>query len=137
MQFRDASDSRKPLALFSQSSLTDIVLLLLIFFLLTSSFVVNSGIKVDVPQSESVAQADPVYINVTITADGVFYVGAERFVAAELAGKIRTELSQKPNSTLVIRADKNAKVNDAVRVMNIGKVLEMPILVATEPEGAN
>jgi hypothetical protein len=38
---------------------------------------------------------------------------------------------------LVIRADKNAKVDDAVRVMNIGKVLSMPILVATEPEGAN
>jgi biopolymer transport protein ExbD len=137
MQFRDASDTRKPLVLFSQSSLTDIVLLLLIFFLLTSSFVVNSGIKVDVPQSESIAQPDPVYINVTITADGVFYVGAERFVAAELAGKIRTELAQKPKSTLVIRADKNAKVDDAVRVMNIGKVLEMPILVATEPEGVN
>lgn len=137
MQFRDANESRKPLSLFSQSSLTDIVLLLLIFFLLTSSFVVNSGIKVDVPQSESIAQPDPVYINVTITATGAFYVGGAQVGAAELAAAIRAELANKPNSTLVIRADKNAKVDDAVRVMNIGKVLEMPILVATEPEGAN
>lgn len=137
MQFRDASESRKPLALFSQSSLTDIVLLLLIFFLLTSSFVVNSGIKVDVPQSESIAQPDPVYINITITATGSFYVGGAQVGAAELASAIRAELANKPNSTLVIRADKNAKVDDAVRVMNIGKVLSMPILVATEPEGAN
>lgn len=137
MQFRDASESRKPLALFSQSSLTDIVLLLLIFFLLTSSFVVNSGIKVDVPQSESIAQPDPVYINVTITATGYFYVGGAQVGAAELADAIRAELANKANATLVIRADKNAKVDDAVRVMNIGKVLSMPILVATEPEGAN
>ncbi len=137
MQFRDASESRKPLALFSQSSLTDIVLLLLIFFLLTSSFVVNSGIKVDVPQSESIAQPDPVYINVTITATGSFYVGGAQVGSAELADAIRAELANKANATLVIRADRNAKVDNAVRVMNIGKVLSMPILVATEPEGAN
>lgn len=137
MQFRDASETRKPLALFSQSSLTDIVLLLLIFFLLTSSFVVNSGIKVDVPQSKSLALNEPVYISVTITASGSFYVGGAQVGAAGLASAITTELANKPNSTLVIRADKNAKVDDAVRVMNIGKVLEMPILVATEPEGAN
>jgi biopolymer transport protein ExbD len=67
MEFRDSKDTRKPLALFSQSSLTDIVLLLLIFFLLTSSFVTNFGIKVDVPQSESIAQPEPVFINVTPT----------------------------------------------------------------------
>lgn len=137
MEFRDSKDSRKPLVLFSQSSLTDIVLLLLIFFLLTSSFVTNFGIKVDVPQSESIAQPDPVYINVTITADGLFYVGGDRVMGTELAGRIRAELSEKPNGTLVIRADKNAKVDDAVRVMNIGKVLNLPILIATEPAGGN
>ncbi len=137
MEFRDSKDTRKPLVLFSQSSLTDIVLLLLIFFLLTSSFVTNFGIKVDVPQSESIAQPDPVYINVTITADGVFYVGGDRVIGTELAGRIRTEKTAKPNGTLVIRADKNAKVDDAVRVMNIGKVLNMPILIATEPAGGN
>jgi biopolymer transport protein ExbD len=133
MRFRDVTESRQPLSLFSQSSLTDIVLLLLIFFLLTSSFVTNFGIKVDMPQSESVAQPDPVYVNVTITADGTFYVGGNRVLPAQLVNTIRKERTEKPGSTLVIRADKNAKVDDAVRVMNIGKVLGMPILVATEP----
>ena len=43
--FRRGDKRLTPLSLFSQSSLTDIVLLLLIFFLLTSSFVTNFGIK--------------------------------------------------------------------------------------------
>jgi biopolymer transport protein ExbD len=133
MRFRDDTASRQPLSLFSQSSLTDIVLLLLIFFLLTSSFVTNFGIKVDMPQSKSVAQPDPEYVNVTITADGTFYVGGALVLPAQLVNTIRKERTEKPGSTLVIRADKNAKVDDAVRVMNIGKVLGMPILVATEP----
>lgn len=136
MRFRDDTESRQPLSLFSQSSLTDIVLLLLIFFLLTSSFVTNFGIKVEIPQSESVAQPDPVYVNVTITADGTFYVGSDRVMRTELANTIRREYENKPGSTLVIRADKNAKVDDAVRVMNIGKTFKMPILVATEPSEA-
>ncbi len=37
--------SNKPLAVFSYSSLTDIVLLLVIFFLLTSQFVIHTGCK--------------------------------------------------------------------------------------------
>lgn len=136
MEFRPKSESRKPLAMFSQSSLTDIVLLLLIFFLLTSSFVTNFGIKVEVPQSDSTAEPDPTYVNVTITADGDYYVGSDRVSRAEVANAIRREQIAKPNATLVIRSDKNAKVDDAVHVMNIGKVLEMGILVATEPAGA-
>lgn len=41
--------SNKPIALFSFSSLTDIVMLLLIFFLLTSQFVIQTGVKVKLP----------------------------------------------------------------------------------------
>jgi biopolymer transport protein ExbD len=45
------STQLKPLSVFSHSSLTDIVFLLLIFFLLSSSFVVQSGIKIQLPKS--------------------------------------------------------------------------------------
>ena len=45
--------SNEPLASFSYSSLTDIVMLLLIFFLLTSQFVIQTGVKVKLPGSET------------------------------------------------------------------------------------
>ena len=43
----------KVLDTFSFSSLTDIVLLLLIFFLLSSTFIIQPGIKVKLPVSDT------------------------------------------------------------------------------------
>lgn len=122
----------EPLTLFSQSSLTDIVLLLLIFFLLTSSFVTNFGIKVDIPKAETGAQTKSRFITVAVTKDGQFYVDGDRTSSGMLASSLRKAREKKPNGTLVLRADKDAIVDDAVRVMNIAKALNMKIIMATE-----
>ena len=134
MNFRSDEENRKPLVHFSQSSLTDIVLLLLIFFLLTSSFVSNFGIKVNVPKAESGVQTEPQYIPVTITEKSQFYVGSTETPISDamLTTAIRREYQKNPQATIVIRADKNAVIDDAVRVMNIGKALNMKIIMATE-----
>lgn len=131
--FRRGDKRLTPLSLFSQSSLTDIVLLLLIFFLLTSSFVTNFGIKVNIPKAESGSNNEPQYISVSITKDGQFYVEGDLTARGSLAGAIREARNTKPQGTIVIRADKDAKVDDAVRVMNIGKALNLTLIMATEP----
>jgi len=132
MNFRDDQEKRKPLALFTQSSLTDIVLLLLIFFLLTSSFVTNFAIRVNVPQADSQTTTERRHISVTVTAEGTYYVAGDLTPRAQLSAKIREEYRDNPQSTLVLRADKDAKVDDAVRVMNIAKALNLNIMMATE-----
>lgn len=132
LDFRKDEKNLKPLSLFSQSSLTDIVLLLLIFFLLTSSFVTNFGIKVNIPKAETGAQTDRQFISVTVSNDGKYYVAGELVSQGELAQAIREEYNEKPNGTLLLRADKDAVVDNAVRVMNIGKALDMNIIMATE-----
>ncbi len=130
--FRRGDKRLTPLSLFSQSSLTDIVLLLLIFFLLTSSFVTNFGIKVNIPKAESGTVADNQYISVAITKDGQFYVEGELTATGSLAGAIREARNTKPEGTIVLRADKDATVDDAVRVLNIGKALNLKLVMATE-----
>lgn len=132
MNFRNDEDRLEPLTLFSQSSLTDIVLLLLIFFLLTSSFVTNFGIKVDIPKAETGAQTDTQFISVAVTKDGEFYVDGNLTSSGMLASAIRAAKSKKPEGTLVLRADKEAIVDNAVRVMNIAKALKLKIVLATE-----
>jgi len=134
MDFREDMQTNKPLMHFSQSSLTDIVLLLLIFFLLTSSFVSNFGIKVNVPKAESGVQNEPQFVAVTITDEGQFYVGdrAEPVSEAMLVNAMRQEYQRNPQATIVIRADKKAIIDDAVRVMNVAKALNMKIVIATE-----
>lgn len=134
MDFREDELSKKPLIHFSQSSLTDIVLLLLIFFLLTSSFVSNFGIKVNVPEAESGVQNEPQYVAVTITDEGKYYVGDQDQPVSQamLSSAMRQEYRQNPQATIVIRADKKAIIDDAVYVMNVAKALNMKIVIATE-----
>lgn len=130
--FRKGDKRLPPLSLFSQSSLTDIVLLLLIFFLLTSSFVTNFGIRVEVPKAESSASTDPRFISVAVTKEGEFYVDGDLTARGSLAAAIRTARNNKPEASVVLRADKDAKVDDAVRVMNVSKALNLKIIMATE-----
>ena len=132
MDFRKDEERLESLTLFSQSSLTDIVLLLLIFFLLTSSFVTNFGIKVDVPEAETGAQTENAFISVAITDKGEFYVDGNRVGSGQLAGEIRKVKQNKPQGTLVLRADKDAIIDNAVQVMNVAKALELKIIMATE-----
>ncbi|MBO6584893.1 MAG: biopolymer transporter ExbD [Gracilimonas sp.] len=130
--FRRGDKKLPPLSLFSQSSLTDIVLLLLIFFLLTSSFVTNFGIRVEVPKAESSAATEAQFISVAVTKDGEFYVDGDLTARGSLATAIRNARNNKPQGTVVLRADKDAKVDDAVRVMNVSKALNLKIIMATE-----
>ncbi|MEX2600038.1 MAG: biopolymer transporter ExbD [Balneolaceae bacterium] len=132
MDFRKDSKSMEPLTMFSQSSLTDIILLLLIFFLLTSSFVTNFGIRVNIPRAEAGATTDAQHISVAITADGNFFVDGDQVTRANLSSAIREAYQNRPQGTLVIRADLNSRVDDAVQVMNIGQALSMNIVMATE-----
>ena len=133
MNFRQDDEVRKPMTIFSYSSLTDIVLLLLIFFLLTSNFVTDFGIQVNIPQAETGATPQPDIINVSITDDGRYYVMGELVSSANLTDAIRRHHQQNPEATLVVRADRNAIIDNAVRVMNIGQALDMNMLMATEP----
>lgn len=132
MNFRDDEDRQKPLALFSQSALTDVVMLLLIFFLLTSSFVTNFGIQVQIPDAETGAQTDAQFITVAITEDGTFFVDGNQVTRSQLTTEIRAVQAEKNQPSLVLRADENAIIDNAVRVMNIAKALELEIILATE-----
>jgi len=132
MDFRKDSLKMEPLSMFSQSGLTDIILLLLIFFLLTSSFVTNFGIRINVPQAESSVTNNAQQISVAITANGDFFVDGEQTTSGSLSSVIRQVYQNKPNASLVVRADRDSRVDDAVRVMNIGQALNMNIVMATE-----
>ena len=135
MNFRDESTRPKVLAMFSHSSLTDIVMLLLIFFLLTSSFVTNFGIKVEIPKAESGAPAETTLLEVVVTKDGKTYVmGQEVANKADIALRIQEEHAKNPDATLVLRADKAVDFQNAVDVLNIGQTLKMRMVIATEQE---
>ncbi len=124
----------KLMSSFSFSSLTDIVLLLLIFFLLSSSFIIQPGIKVLLPKTETAAVHSEKSIYVTITRSGSIYLNDNRLPLGKLGAELRRFLVSGEKQVVVIRSDKDVKLETAVQVMDICKAAGAEkFLIATQP----
>jgi biopolymer transport protein ExbD len=115
------STSNQPLTIFSYSSLTDIVLLLVIFFLLTSQFVIQTGVKVKLPGSKTDELSEPTKMIVTITSAGILYVGPDQTTIDMLSGKLTELRSANDEASLVIRADKTVQIDLVIKVIDAAK----------------
>jgi biopolymer transport protein ExbD len=113
--------SNEPLALFSYSSLTDIVMLLLIFFLLTSQFVIQTGVKVKLPGSKINEQSAPSQLIVTLTAGGGIYAGKDEVTVDELPARLALMKGEGKEQNLIIRADKTVPVDLVIKVIDAAK----------------
>lgn len=113
--------SNEPLAMFSYSSLTDIVMLLLIFFLLTSQFVIQTGVKVKLPGSKTNEQTSPSQLIVTLTAGGGIYAGKEEVTIDELPARLALMKSEAKEQNLIIRADKTIAIDLVIKVIDAAK----------------
>lgn len=130
----DFSPTREPMTTFSLAGMTDVVLLLLIFFLLTSSFIPQMGIQVDLPQVDSSAPVEEQSITVALTADGTYYVDGSPVPAARLLGQIR-EARSSSQRFLILRADEGATIGQFATVASAARALDLRVLVATERAG--
>lgn len=113
--------SNEPLTLFSFSSLTDIVMLLLIFFLLTSQFVVQTGVKVKLPGSKTNEQQAPSQLVVTMAENGKMFVGKDEANWNTLPSMLEKIVSKSKNKMLVIRADKSVDIDNVIKVFDAAK----------------
>jgi biopolymer transport protein ExbD len=124
---------RKRMVMFSPISLTDIVLLLLIFFLLSSTFIVQPGIKVKLPKAVSGQQDDSDKIYLTVTKMEQVFLNQEKVSRDQLGAKLRQLLAENPQRVVVIRADKDLTLESTIRVIDTAKLAGAErFVIATE-----
>jgi biopolymer transport protein ExbD len=129
----DFSPSREPMTTFSLAGMTDVVLLLLIFFLLTSSFIPQMGIQVNLPQVDSASPVTEQSITVSLTKDGTYYVAGSPAPRARLVDELRSIRTDQ--QFLIMRADQEANIGQFAAVASAAQALNMRVLVATERAG--
>ncbi|MDH7514734.1 MAG: biopolymer transporter ExbD [Bacteroidota bacterium] len=117
------TQTHKPLSVFSYSSLTDIVLLLLIFFLLTSSFIATEGLPVVLPKAEHAQSSDRRDVTVTLYRDGRMYVNETPATDSSLRDVLANALTEPSGQTIILSSDKEVPVARAVRVMDVSRGL--------------
>jgi biopolymer transport protein ExbD len=118
--------------------MADFVFLLLIFFLLSSSFILPTGIPVNPPKSDSSVTTKDQPVVVTITRDGVTYVDEERVATAELATALGVRLSGAVSKSVVVRGDETVSLGRLVEVMDMARQAGADKLaIATERKAAS
>jgi biopolymer transport protein ExbD len=121
-----------PITSFSMQSLTDIVFLLLIFFLLSSTFILQTGIKVQLPRTTAGEPSSERTLVLSITGDGSVYLNEELVSRPLLVARIRQQLVNR-DQIIILRADKTLSLDKVVEVMNVAKTAGgSRFLIATE-----
>ena len=110
--------THKVLSVFSYSSLTDIVLLLLIFFLLTSSFIATKGLAVRLPEAKNAKTVELGTVTVSLLADGRVLVNDAPCSMDALPVEMKKLITDPTKQTVVLSADKEVPFQRAVRVMD-------------------
>lgn len=102
--------------------LIDIVFLLLVFFMLTSHFVREDSIDIDLPVADSGESIeDDEQLEVVIDAQGRFIIH-DHFVEAEsLVTTLRKALSTKHKKVVRVRGDRTAALGRAVLVLDASR----------------
>ncbi len=101
--------------------LIDVVFQLLIFFMLTSNFVVQSGIKVHLPKAISSEVIRSENLVVTLTGRDLLFLNDQPITINVLTEKIR-EAAQE-NKTLMLNADTDASLGRVVEIWDLCRQL--------------
>jgi biopolymer transport protein ExbD len=100
--------------------LTDIFLVLLIIFMITSSAMIESGGKVNLPKAVA-TQSESRGTTVTLTPKREIFVNQRPVSEADFERTLQEALAKSADKTVILRGDKDVLLGDTVKVMSVMK----------------
>lgn len=136
MRFRKKSViHEKIIVALNMTPLIDCVLQLLIFFMLSSSFVLQTGIHVDLPKARAPRLQEERDIVITITRTNEIFLNDEKMTAEQLPISLLEKVTKSKDKTVLIKPDKRVETGKLVEVMGIAKSVGVESLgIVTEPQ---
>jgi biopolymer transport protein ExbD len=98
--------------------LIDMVFQLLIFFMLTSSFVMQPGIKVNLPKAVTSEVVKYENLEIVVSSENVIYLNGKVVTTPELK-KLLQQVSSNRKQTVLIKADKRASLGRVVDIWDM------------------
>ena len=116
MQFRRTG---KQVVEINIAPLVDVVFLLVIFFAVSTTFLENAGLKLELPTSSSTAQREHEDITVILAADGALSIDGDVVDREALARRLTTQLGESERKLVILRADTTTPHGEVVSVMDL------------------
>lgn len=111
------SRTRKQIASVDMSPLIDVVFLLLIFFSVTTTFLEQAAMELELPESSTTTAAEAAPVVVEVAADGTIRLQGEPVSPEELERRVAA-LSEEERRRITIRADRALELGRAVAVID-------------------
>jgi biopolymer transport protein ExbD len=117
MRFKRHIELEHGLEQIEIAPLVNTVFLLLIFFLLTSNFVVQPGIKIDLPTALTGEVLRPENITIIISGESIVYFDSKIIDAGQLKNLINQAAGRKQG--IQIKADRRASLGKVVEIWDL------------------
>ena len=108
--------------------LIDIVFLLLIFYAVTTQFVSDQRLKLELPEAKTAEESGqgrsenpPV---VTVAVDGSIWVDDVQVSEAMLEQTLRRLVAQSPDSSIILKGDRGADYGVVVHVLDVARSVD-------------
>jgi biopolymer transport protein ExbD len=132
MQFHE---KKRRKIIINITSLIDVLFLLLIFFMVSSTFVEQPGMKLELPESKSSTTEKIKELILEINADQSMVLNQESVTLENLEQKFKQLLPSLEEKSLVLKADKSVPHGTVVKVMDLAKLSGLEkLIIATQVE---
>jgi biopolymer transport protein ExbD len=133
MRFRRHMKLEHGLRQIDIAPLIDIVFQLLIFFMLTSSFVMQPGIKVNLPKAVTSEAVKNENIEIVVSSENVIYLNGRVITMQELRNLLKQIV--KRDQLIMIKSDRRAALGRVVEIWDMCRDLGITqINIATNQE---
>jgi biopolymer transport protein ExbD len=99
----------------------DIILVVLIIFMVTTTYIVKQGIKVNLPDAATGEATESTSLGVSLATDGTLYLDGEPITEDALRARIRAEHAKKSDVVCLIAADRDVRHGEVVRLIDLVK----------------
>jgi biopolymer transport protein ExbD len=100
--------------------LIDMVFQLLIFFMLTSSFIMQPGIKVRLPKAVTSETIKAQNLEIMVTSENVTYLNGNVVTTQELKAFLK-QAGKNKETTILIKADRRASLGRVVEIWDMAR----------------
>lgn len=128
-------DKKAKKVILNITPLIDVLFILIIFFIVSSTFLEQPGIKLDLPNAKSSEAQKMEKAVLIISEDGKLFFGGSEITLQALPENLQRSMEQRSDKSLIVSADKDVHHGLVVSVMDIARQNGVEkLVISTEPE---
>ena len=126
---------KKKATLINITSLIDVLFLLLIFMMVSSTFMEEPGIKLDLPETKSAPSVKKSEYTLSVKQGGELYLNEKSVLLGDLESSLKSTLAEMKDESLILKGDTNIPYGQVVKIMDIVKKSGVKKLIIATRQG--